>query len=163
MKRKPSNIELIPAGGINRNQKKFGRRIQQLDHILMDSTYLTGSTYRDFISSMYKALTNGRKITPKMEASITKIVKTYAKHINPEEQKKRLEYIEKTLHKIQMIRGLLDLCGYSPDFRYGKDMFLDSIEKQVWERGRLSQKQRIVLNKFHNQFEKKLKKSQNKA
>jgi hypothetical protein len=42
-------------------------------------------------------------------------------------------------------------------------MFLDSIEKQVWERGRLSQKQRIVLNKFHNQFEKKLKKSENKA
>jgi hypothetical protein len=112
---------------------------------------------------MYRALTNGRKITPKMEASITKIVKTYAKHINPEQQKKRLEYIEKTIHKIQIIRGLLDQCRYSPEFRYGKDMFLDSIEKQVWERGRLSQKQRIVLNKFHNQFEKKLKKSENKA
>ena len=163
MNKKPSNIELIPTNGINRNQKNFGRRIQQLDHILMDSTYLTGSTYRDFISSMYKALKNGRKITPKMESSITKIVKTYAKHINPEEQKKRLEYIEKTLHKIQMIRGLLDLCGYSPDFKYGKDMFLDSIENQVKRQGRLSQKQRIVLNKFHNQFEKKLKKSENKA
>ena len=163
MNKKPSNIELIPSRGVNINKKKFGRRIQQLDHILMDSTYLTGSKYRDFISSMYRALTNGRKITPKMEASITKIVKTYATHINPEQQKKRLEYIEKTIHKIQIIRGLLDQCRYSPEFRYGKDMFLDSIEKQVWERGRLSQKQRIVLNKFHNQFEKKLKKSENKA
>ena len=145
---------------VKENQKMFGRRIKQLDHILKDNTFLVDSGYREFIVSMYKALVNGRKITPKMEASITKIVKTYAKHINPEQQKKRLEYIEKTIHKIQIIRGLLDQCRYSPEFRYGKDMFLDSIEKQVWERGRLSQKQRIVLNKFHNQFEKKLKKSE---
>ena len=163
MKRKPSNIELIPAGGINRNQKNFGRRIQQLDHILMDSSYLTGSTYSDFISSMYRALTNGRKITPKMEASITKIVKTYAKHINPEQQKTRLEYIEKTLDKIHSIRSLLDQCDYTSDYRYGKDMFLDSIENQVKQRAYLSQKQRVYLNKFHTQFTKKLKKSQNKA
>ena len=163
MKKTPSNIELIPAGGMNRNQKKFGRRIQQLDHILMDSTYLTGSTYSDFISSMYRALTNGRKITPKMEASISKIVKTYAKHINPEHQKTRLEYIEKTLDKIHSIRSLLDQCDYTSDYRYGKDMFLDSIENQVKQRAYLSQKQRVYLNKFHTQFTKKLKKSQNKA
>jgi hypothetical protein len=163
MNKKPSNIELIPTNGINRNQKNFGRRIQQLDHILMDSTYLTGSTYSDFIRSMYKALTNGRKITPKMEASITKIVKTYAKHINPDQQIKRLEYIEKTLKKIHSIRSLLDECDYTSDYRYGKDMFLDSIENQVKQRAYLSQKQRVYLNKFYTQFEKKLKKSEKKA
>ena len=163
MNKKPSNIELIPTNGINRNQKNFGRRIQQLDHILMDSTYLTGSNYRDFISSMYKALKTGRKITPKMETSIIKIVKVYAKHINPEQQRTRLEYIEKTLHKIHSIRSLLDQCDYTSDYRYGKDMFLDSIENQVKQRAYLSQKQRVYLNKFHTQFTKKLKKSQNKA
>jgi hypothetical protein len=166
MKRKPSNIELIPAGGTNRNQKKFGRRIQQLKHITEDKTYIQHNSthsYHEFIFSMYRALLTGRKITPKMEASITKIVKTYAKHINPEQQKTRLEYIEKSLQKIHSIRGLLDQCKYTPDYRYGKDMFLDSIENQVKQRAYLSQKQRVYLNKFYTQFTKKLKKSQKKA
>ena len=166
MNKTPSNIELIPAGGINKNEKSFGRRIQQLKCITEDKTYIehnSTNSYHEFIFSMYRALKTGRKITPKMEASITKIVKIYAKHINPEQQKTRLEYIEKTIHKIQIIRGLLDQCEYTPDFRYGKDMFLDSIENQVKRQGRLSQKQRIVLNKFHNQFEKKLKKSEKKT
>ena len=41
---------------IERNKKVFGRRIEQLDHILMDNTYLTDAGYRDFIGAMYKAL-----------------------------------------------------------------------------------------------------------
>ena len=166
MKKTPSNIELIPSRGVNINKKKFGRRIQQLEHILNDRTYIhAGSTnsYHNFIRSMHNSLAKGRKITPKMEASITKIVKTYAKHINPEQQKTRLEYIEKTLDKIHSIRSLLDQCDYTSDYRYGKDMFLDSIENQVKQRAYLSQKQRVYLNKFHTQFTKKLKKSQNKA
>ena len=40
-----SNIEL--------NKKKFGRRIEQLDHILMDNTFLTDGSYREFVVSMY--------------------------------------------------------------------------------------------------------------
>ena len=36
---------------------------------------------------MYKALVSGRKITPKMESAITKIVKSYSKTLNPEYQK----------------------------------------------------------------------------
>ena len=91
-----SNIEL--------NKKKFGRRIEQLDHILMDSSFLTDGSYREFVVSMYKALVSGRRITPKMESAITKVVKTYAKHINPKHQKKKVEYIEKTLVKIDKIR-----------------------------------------------------------
>tara|TARA_B100001250_G_scaffold385510_1_gene381312 strand:- start:59 stop:397 length:339 start_codon:yes stop_codon:yes gene_type:complete len=112
---------------------------------------------------MYNALVKGRKITWKMESAITKIVKTYAKHINPEHQVKRLEYIEKTLTKIQSIRSLLDKCNYTPDYRYGKDMFLDSIENQVKQRAYLSKKQRVYLNKFNQQFTKKLKKSEKKT
>ena len=41
--------------------------------------------------------------------------------------------------------------------------FLESIEKQVYRRGSLSVKQRKALNKMYLQFEKKLKKSENKA
>ena len=57
-----SNIEL--------NKKMYGRRIEQLDHILKDNTFLTDGGYREFVVSMYKALTSGRKITPKMESAI---------------------------------------------------------------------------------------------
>ena len=51
---------------IEHNKKMYGRRIEQLDHILMDSSFLTDGSYREFVVSMYKALTSGRKITPKM-------------------------------------------------------------------------------------------------
>ena len=146
------------SNNVERNKKRYGRRIQQLDHILKDNTYLTDGGYREFISSMYKALVSGRRITPKMESAITKVVKTYAKHINPKHQKKKVEYIEKTLLKIDKIRSLLFECKFSPDYSYGKEMFLDSIETQVRQRASLSQKQRMTLNKFHIQFTKRLKK-----
>ena len=143
---------------VKHNKKMYGRRIQQLDHILKDNTFLVDGGYRNFIVSMYKALVSGRRITPKMESSITKVVKNYAKHINPEHQKNRVEYIEKTLLKIDKIRSLLFECKFSPDYSYGKEMFLDSIETQVRQRASLSQKQRMTLNKFYTQFTKRLEK-----
>ena len=143
---------------VKHNKKMYGRRIQQLDHILKDNTYLTNGGYREFISSMYKALVGGRRITPKMESAITKVVKSYSKHINPKYQKKRVEYIETTLEKINKIRSLLFECKFSPDYSYGKEMFLDSIETQVRQRASLSQKQRMTLNKFYTQFTKRLEK-----
>jgi len=146
------------SNNVERNKKRYGRRIQQLDHILKDNTFLVDGGYREFISSMYKALVSGRRITPKMESAITKVVKNYAKHINPEHQIKRVEYIEKTLDKINKIRSLLFECKFSPDYSYGKEMFLDSIETQVRQRASLSQKQRMTLNKFYTQFTKRLKK-----
>ena len=103
---------------VKQNKKMYGRRIQQLDHILKDNTFLVDGGYREFIVSMYKALVSGRRITPKMELAITKVVKNYAKHINPEHQKGKVEYIEKTLVKIDKIRSLLFECKFSPDYSY---------------------------------------------
>ena len=112
---------------------------------------------------MYKALTSGRKITPKMESAITKIVKSYANHIDPEHQKSRLDYIENTIAKLNMIKRKLDECNYTRSYTADKLWFLESIEKQVYSRGSLSIKQRKALNKMYLQFEKKMKKSENKA
>ena len=151
------------SGNIERNKKLFGRRIEQLDHILKDNTFLTDGSYREFVVSMYKALTSGRKITPKMESAITKIVKSYAKHIDPEHQKSRLDYIENTIAKLNMIKRKLDECNYTRSYTADKLWFLESIEKQVYSRGSLSIKQRKALNKMYLQFEKKMKKSENKA
>ena len=150
-----SNIEL--------NKKMYGRRIKQLDHILMDSSFLTDGSYREFVVSMYKALTSGRKITPKMESAITKIVKSYAKTMNPEYRKERSDWTENTIAKLNMIKRRLDECNYTRSYTSDKLYFLESIEKQVYSRGKLSSKQRKALNKMFLQFEKKLKKSEKKT
>ena len=148
---------------IEHNKKEFGRRIEQLDHILMDSSFLTDGSYREFVVSMYKALTSGRKITPKMESAITKIVKSYAKTLNPEYRKERSDWTENTIAKLNMIKRRLDECNYTRSYTADKLWFLESIEKQVYSRGKLSSKQRKALNKMFLQFEKKLKKSEKKT
>ena len=148
---------------VKENQKLFGRRIEQLDHILKDNTFLVDGGYREFIVSMYKALVSGRRITPKMETSITKIVKSYSKTLNPEYRKNKLDYTENTISKLNMIKRKLDECNYTRSYTADKLYFLESIEKQVYSRGSLSIKQRKALNKMFLQFEKKLKKSENKA
>ena len=151
---------------IKRNEILFGKRIKQLKHIIADDSYIPkGSTdsYHEFIFSMWQALVTGRKITPKMESSITKIVKVYAKHLkeenNPEYQKKKLDYTENTIAKLNMIKRRLDECNYTTNYKGEKLWFLESIEKQVYTRGSLSVKQRQVLNKMHKQFTKRIEKN----
>ena len=145
---------------VKENQKLFGRRIEQLDHILKDNTFLVDGGYREFIVSMYKALTSGRKITPKMESSITKIVKSYSKTLNPEYRKQKLDYTENTIAKLNMIKRRLDECNYTRNYTSEKLYFLNSIERQVYSRGKLSPKQRKALNKMYTQFTKKIGKNE---
>jgi len=150
-----SNIEL--------NKKMFGRRIKQLQVIIEDESFIpNGSTnsYHEFIFSMYKALIQGRKITPKMESAITKIVKSYSKTLNPEYRKEKLDYTENTIAKLNMIKRRLDECNYTRNYTSEKLWFLESIEKQVYSRGRLSIKQRKALNKMYTQFTKKIGKNE---
>ncbi|SVE03860.1 uncharacterized protein METZ01_LOCUS456714 [marine metagenome] len=149
---------------IKRNEVLFGRRIKQLKHIIADDSYIPkGSTdsYHEFIFSMWQALVTGRKITPKMESAITKIVKAYTKTLNSEYKKNKLDYIENTTAKLNMIKRRLDECNYTTGYKNEKLYFLESIEKQVYSRGSLSVKQRKALNKMYLQFENRLKKSEN--
>jgi len=150
-----SNIEL--------NKKMFGRRIKQLQVIIEDDSYIPkGSTndYHDFIFSMYRALVQGRKITPKMGISITKIVKAYSKRLkennDPKLRKQKLDYTENTISKLNMIKRKLAECNYTKGYTNEKLYFLDSIERQVYRRGSLSIKQRKSLNKMHDQFTKRI-------
>ena len=150
-----SNIEL--------NKKMFGRRIKQLQVMIEDESFIpNGSTnsYHEIIFSMYKALIQGRKITPKMESSITKIVKSYSKTLNPEYRKEKLDYTENTIAKLNMIKRRLDECNYTRNYTSEKLWFLESIEKQVYSRGSLSIKQRKALNKMYTQFTKKIGKNE---
>ena len=148
---------------IKRNEALFGKRIKQLQHIIKDDSYIPkGSTnsYHNFIFDMWQALVTGRKITPKMESAITKIVKAYTKTLNPEYKKKKLDYIENTIAKLNMIKRKLDECNYTTGYKNEKLYFLESIEKQVYSRGSLSIKQRKVLNGMYTQFMKKIEKNE---
>ncbi len=155
---------------IDKNKELFGRRIKQLQVIIEDDSYIPkGSTndYHDFIFSMYRALVQGRKITPKMGISITKIVKAYSKRLkennDPKLRKRKLDWTDNTVSKIHMIKRRLDECSYTRGYTHEKLWFLESVEKQVYSRGSLSIKQRKVLNKMYKQFEKKLEKSEKSA
>ena len=156
------NIEL--------NKKLFGRRIEQLKVIVEDESYIpkgSSNGYHDFVKSMYGALISGRKITPKMESAITKIVKAYAKRLkennDPKIQKQKLDYVENTVSKITMIKRVLAGCNYTGGYTVDKLYFLESIEKQVYDRGSLSVKQRKALNKMYTQFTKRIEKSEKKT
>ena len=155
---------------VKENQKLFGRRIEQLKVIVEDESYIpkgSSNGYHDFVKSMYGALISGRKITPKMESSITKIVKSYSKQLkennDPKLRKQKLDWTDNTVSKIHMIKRRLDECNYTRSYTADKSYFLESIEKQVYSRGSLSIKQRKALNKMYIQFEKKLEKSEKKA
>ena len=147
---------------IDKNKELFGRRIEQLKVIVEDESYIprgSSNGYHDFVKSMYLALISGRKITPKMESAITKIVKSYAKTLNPEYRKEKLDYTENTIAKLNMIKRRLDECNYTRSYTSEKLYFLDSIERQVYSRGSLSIKQRKALNGMYEQFIKKIEKN----
>ena len=148
---------------IEENKKLFGRRIKQLSAIIKDENYIPkGSTsgYHDFIFSMYQALVTGRKITPKMENSITNIVKSYAKTLNPEYKKEKLDYIENTIAKLNMITRKLHEANYTSSYTDRSEYFLRSIKDQVHRRGKLSIKQRKALNQMYKRFMKKIEKNE---
>jgi len=150
-------------GMIDKNKELFGRRIEQLKVIVEDKSYIpkgSSNGYHDFVKSMYGALISGRKITPKMESSITKIVKSYSKTLNPEYRKQKLDYTENTIAKLNMIKRRLDECNYTRNYTSEKLYFLESIEKQIYSRGSLSIKQRKALNKMYTQFTKKIGKNE---
>jgi len=155
---------------IDKNKVLFGRRIEQLKVIVEDESYIpkgSSNGYHDFVKSMYGALISGRKITPKMESAITKIVKAYAKRLkennDPKIQKQKLDYVENTVSKITMIKRVLAGCNYTVGYTVDKLYFLESIEKQVYDRGSLSVKQRKALNKMYTQFTKRIEKSEKKT
>ena len=154
------------SGYVEYNKKHYGKRIDQLNHIITDMSY----EENEFITTMYQALVSGRKITPKMEKSITTIVKRYTKwrtlENDPVYVKKRTEYILKSNMKIDVIRHMLSECDYDDVYRERSEYFLQSVQQFLLESGKLTVKQRKALNSMYKRFEKrvkKVKKSEKKA
>ena len=109
----------------------------------------------DFTVSMYVAIISGRKITDKMLTSIHKIMK---RNTPEEREKKRLE-TERLYFKVNLVKEALYKCNYDEYYESRSEDFLGSITEQVRDRGSLSPKQKLALNKMYKRFNKKIAKS----
>ncbi len=128
------------------NKKTYNKEYKELKFLVETKKA------NDFIISMYVAIISGRKITPKMLKAIHNIMKRNS----PEElEKKRLE-TERLLSKLDMVKESLHKANYHETYVYRSEDFLDSIEKQIRDRGSLSPKQKLALNNMYKRFNKKV-------
>ena len=133
---------------------RLNKTRRQLNHILNDHRYYQPDSVREFTISMYTAF-GKRKITPKMEISMDKIIQKYVdwqKSENKLDKYKKLENIEDGTYKLNLIRTLLSGCGYQPGYVGRSTEFLDSIEKQLRFNGMLTKKQKMALNQMYKRF-----------
>ena len=133
---------------------RLNKTRRQLNHILNDHRYYQPDSTREFTISMYNAF-GKRKITPKMEISMDKIIAQYVKWQKSEnklDKYKKLENIEDGTYKLNLIRTLLSGCGYQPGYVGRSVEFLNSIEKQLRFNGMLSKKQKMALNQMYKRF-----------
>ena len=106
----------------------------------------------DFTIDMYVAIIGGRKITPKMLNAIHRIMK----RTSPDELEKRRIETGRLLSKLSLVKEELYKCKYDSYYESRSEDFLDSIEKQIRDRGTLSSKQKLALNKMYKRFKKKV-------
>jgi hypothetical protein len=131
---------------ITYNKKTYSKEHRELKFIV-DTTQADSFTIK-----MYVAIISGRKITDKMLTSIHKIIK----RSTPEErEKKRLE-TERLHYKVNLVKEALYKCNYDEYYESRSEDFLGSITEQVRDKGNLSPKQKLALNKMYKRFNKKL-------
>ena len=128
------------------NKKTYNKEYKELKFLVETKKA------NDFIISMYVAIISGRKITPKMLKAIHNIMKTNSP---AELEKKRLE-TERLLSKLNLVKESLHKANYHETYVWRSEDFLDSIEKQIRDRGTLSPKQKLALNKMYKRFKKKV-------
>ena len=134
------------------NKKTYNKEYKELKFLVETKKA------NDFIISMYVAIISGRKITPKMLKAIHNIMKTNSP---AELEKKRLETV-RLLSKLNLVKESLHKANYHETYVWRSEDFLDSIEKQIRDRGTLSPKQKLALNKMYKRFNKKVIKNDKK-
>ena len=138
----------------------YAKRKDQLDHILKDESYwVNDNGYKSFVADMYVNVKNGYTLSSKQETAITNAVKTYAKFFfkkNDPDNKNKKDELWK---KVRMVQKLLYECKYERSYEYGAEDLLNSVEKQVKNRGTLSIKQKQALNKMYKRFKKRKEKN----
>ena len=138
---------------VERNKERYGVQIIELKKIIERQVIHLGSS-DEFTSDMYVALISGRKITPKMEAAIDRIIKVNS----PDEMLKREEWVDKVVPKLMMVENLIDDTSWTDDYKVNTKRFISSLVKQAKSRKTLSKKQMDSATKVYLRTKKNIEK-----
>ena len=143
---------------VEKNKEQFGVQIIELKKIIEKQVLDSGSS-DEFASDMYVALISGRKITPKMEAAIDRIIKAHS----PDELLKREEWVDKVVPKLMMVENLIDDTSWTEDYKVNTKRFISSLIKQAKTRKTLSKKQMDSATSVYLRTKKNVEKNKNNA
>ena len=143
---------------VERNKERYGVQIIELKKIIERQVLDTGSS-DEFTSDMYVALMSGRKITPKMESAIDKIIKVNS----PDEMLKREEWVNKVVPKLMMVEDLIGNTSWTDGYKTGTKHFISSLIKQAKSRKTLSKKQMDAATKVYLRTKKNIEKNNETA
>ena len=150
---KPVSKEILESTKRSQEKASYNKKTYNKEYI--ELKFLVETKKADeFTISMYVAIISGRKITDKMLNAIHNIMK---RNSIPELDKKRIE-TERLLSKLNLVKESLHKANYHETYAWRSEEFLSSIESQIRERGSLSGKQKLALNKMFKRFNKKSEK-----
>ena len=143
---------------VEKNEKEYGVQMVELKKIIERQVLATGSSDQ-FISDMYVALVSGRRITPKMEAAIDRIIKANS----PEELFKREEWVSKVVPKLMMVTSLITDTDWKDNYKADSHRFINSLIEQAKSRKTLSKKQMDAASRIYLRTKKNIEKKKKKA
>ena len=143
---------------VEKNEKEFGVQIQELQKIIESQVLATGNSDQ-FTSDMLVALKTGRKITPKMEAAIDKIIRVNS----PDEMLKRQEWVDRVVPKLMMVSNLISDTSWNEDYKANTHRFMNSLIEQAKTRKTLSKKQMESASSIYARVKKNIKKNEKKT
>ena len=143
---------------IEKNKNEFGVQIIELEKIIERQVLATGNS-DSFTSDMLVALKTGRRITPKMEAAINKIVKANS----PEELYKRDEWTSKVVPKLMMAAGHISATNWTDGYKAETHRFFNSLKEQAKSRKTLSKKQMETASRIYVRIKKNIEKNEKKS
>ena len=143
---------------VEHNKKEFGVQIQELQKIIESQVLATGNSDQ-FTSDMLVALKTGRKITPKMEAAIDKIIRVNS----PDEMLKRQEWVDRVVPKLMMVSNLISDTSWNEDYKANTHRFMNSLIEQAKTRKTLSKKQMESASSIYARVKKNIEKNEKKA
>ena len=143
---------------IEKNKNEFGVQIIELQKIIERQVLATGNS-DSFTSDMLVALKTGRRITPKMEAAINRIIKANS----PEELYKRDEWTSKVVPKLMMVSDMISETNWKSSYKGDTHRFINSLIEQAKSRKTLSKKQMEAASKVYVKVKKNIEKNKKKA
>ena len=143
---------------VEKNEKEYGVQMVELKKIIERQVLATGSS-DEFTSNMYVALKTGRRITPKMEAAINRIIKANS----PEELFKREEWVSKVVPKLMMVTSLITDTDWKDNYKADSHRFINSLIEQAKSRKTLSKKQMDAASRIYLRTKKNIEKNKKKA